>query len=303
MESLPPLKALRAFEAAARFESFNRAAEALSVTPSAVSHQVKLLEEFLGVPLFERRNRQVRLTRAGRAYLPPVRDAFEQIRIATGQARKRDASGALTVSSAPSFAVGWLMPRLAAFQLAHPDIEVRLTSSIELVDFATSDVDVGIRSGAGTWPDLESHRLIADEVVPVCSPSLLAGGGALHTPADLRDATLLHELARLGQWRSWFAAVGVDDVDTERGPKFQSAAMTVEAAIAGLGVAIANRRLVESHLESGRLVVPFDCDLPTASAYYLVYPKSRASDPRVDAFARWIVAAAAEVPAPEAANG
>lgn len=291
MQRLPPLKALRAFEAAARFESFNRAAEALNVTPSAVSHQVRALEEAIGVRLFKRLNRQVALTPQGRAYLPPIRDAFEQIRIATEQLRPRDEVEAITLSAAPSFAMAWLVPRLPQFQLAHPDIEVRLISAIELEDFTRPDVDVGIRSGRGRWPGLRSHRLMAEELVPVCSPELVESGQGLHEPADLAEATLLHELPRLGQWRSWLAAVGVQNVDAERGPKFQGASMTAEAAIAGLGVALANRPMVEAPLNDGRLVVPFDIRLPSESAYYLVYPEERAGDTTVEAFRTWILEA------------
>ena len=241
MKHFPPLKALRVFEAAARSESFNLAGEALNVTPSAVSHQVKALEDFLGIKLFQRRNRQVILTPEGRAYLTPIRDALEQIRIATEQIRCTEAAGSITLSVAPSFATGWLMPRLAQFQLSYPEIEVRLISSIELADFSDADLDAAIRTGRGSWPGLRSHRLIAEELVPVCSADFVRGEEGLRSPEDLRHATLLHEIPRLGLWRSWLAAVGIVDVDAERGPKFQGASMAVEAAVAGLGVALANR--------------------------------------------------------------
>jgi len=290
-QRLPPLSALRVFEAAARYESFNRAAEALHVTPSAVSHQVRSLEEFLGVALFHRLNRQVTLTAEGRAYLPPIRDALEQIHVATEQIRGRVATHVLALSVAPAFASGWLMPRLAKFQLAHPELEVRLISSVEVADLARSDVDVGIRTGSGDWPGLASHRLIAEELVPVCSPALVEQG--LRTLEDLRRFPRLHELPRLGHWRSWLNAVGLRDLDAEAGPKFQGATMVVEAAAAGLGVALANRALVEEQLRSGRLVVPFDIELPGANAYYLVYLEDRAGEPKIAAFSEWIVAEAA----------
>ena len=273
MNRLPPLKAVRVFEAAARFQSFNSAADALSVTPSAVSHQVKSLEEYLGIKLFKRLNRKVVLTPEGRAYLTPIRDALEQIRVATERIRCTEAAGAITLSVAPSFATGWLTPRLPQLQLDHPEIEVRLISAIELVDFADSDLDAAIRSGRGLWQGLRSHRLLAEELIPICKPDLAQGELRLRCLEDLRHATLLHEIPRLGLWRSWLTAVGVVDVDAERGPKFQGAAMAVEAAVAGLGVAIANRPLVEAHLRDGRLVIPFDIELPSDSAYYLVYPQ------------------------------
>ena len=289
MNRFPPLKALRVFEAAARTESFNLAAEALNVTPSAVSHQVKSLEGYLGVRLFQRRSRQVVLTPEGRSYLVPIRNALEEIRIATEQLRRGETTGTLTLSSAPSFAVGWLMPRLPQFQLEHPEIEVRLTSSVELVDFTGSDVDVAIRTGKGTWPKLRGHRLMAEELIPVCSPALSRQGRGLRRPEDLREATLIHELARLGQWRSWLAAVGVEGVDAERGPKLQGATMVVEAAVAGLGVAIASRSMLEKHLEDGRLVVPFDVEVPTESAYYLAYPEERENNAKIIGFKDWIL--------------
>ncbi len=291
MRRLPPLNALRTFEAAARFESFNRAAEELHVTPSAVSHQIRTLEEYLGVTLFRRLTRQIKLTPEGRAYLAPIRDALEQIRIATEQLARAGDAGPLTISSAPAFAAGWLMPRLNDFQLRHPEIEVRLTAAVELVDFARSDVDVGIRTGKGEWPGLRAHRLMREELVPVCSPALLDGPNPLARPEDLRHATLLHELPRLGQWRTWLSAAGVEGIDAERGPKFQNAAMAVEAAVSGLGVAIADRSLAEGHLQEGRLVAPFDIKLPSKHAYYLVYPEQRAGDPKIAAFSAWLVAA------------
>lgn len=289
MSQLPPLKALRVFEAAARTQSFNLAGEALNVTPSAVSHQIKSLEEFLGVKLFLRLNRKVVLTPEGRAYLVPIRNALEEVRIATDQLRRGESAGTITLSSAPSFAVGWLMPRLPQFQLEHPDIEVRLISSIELVDFANSDVDAAIRTGKGIWSGLCAHRLMAEELVPVCSPVLVRTGRGLRRPADLREANLIHDVARLGQWRSWLAAVGVEDVNPERGPKLQGADMVVEAAVAGLGVAIASRSVLERHIEEGRLVVPFDIELPSESAYYLVYPEHRRDNAKIVAFGKWIL--------------
>jgi len=292
MRRLPPLNAVRVFEAAARHQSFNRAAEELHVTPSAVSHQMRVLEEYLGVALFRRRTRRVELTPEGRTYLPAVRDALEQLRLATEQVARRGEAGPLTISAAPAFAVGWLMPRLAEFQLAHPDIEVRLTTSVELVDFDRSDVDVGIRTGDGDWPGLRSHRLMAEELVPVCSPALAEGPNGIRRLDDLRHATLLHQLPRLGDWRSWLSAVGVDGVDPDRGPKFQNAAMTVEAAAAGLGVALASRHLVEDQLRSGRLVAPLDVAPPHAhSCYYLVYPPERADSPKIAAFRDWVLGA------------
>ncbi len=293
MVRLPPLNAVRVFEAAARLASFNRAAEELHVTPSAVSHQVRALEEYLGVKLFQRLTRQVQLTTEGRLYLGPVRDALEQIRLATEQIARDRHSGPLTISAAPSFTVGWLMPRLSQFQLAHPDIEVRLNASVEVVDLTRSDVDVGIRSGTGEWPGLRGHRLMAEELVPVCSPALLEGTDAPAKPADLARTTLLHELPRIGQWRTWLSATGVQHPEPDRGPKLQNQALAVDAAAAGMGVALANRRFVESQLQDGRLVIPFETGFVSECVYYLVYPEARAHHHKVAAFRDWLLEAVA----------
>lgn len=294
---LPPLNAVHTFEAAARHLSFYRAAEELHVTPSAVSHQVRSLEGFLGARLFHRLTRQVVLTEEGQAYLPAIRAALDEIRAATERVTAARESGPLTMSVAPPFATGWLVPRLPRFQVAHPDIEIRLSlvRSTELVDFARSDVDIVIRYGEVDRPGLRNHRLITEELVPVCSPVLLAGPKPLMHPADLRHATLLHALPRLGQWQMWLSAAGVSGVDAERGPKFHNTPLTLDAALAGLGVAIADRRLVAKELDSGRLVVPFAIPLPTESAYYLVYPQERADYPKIAAFRDWLLAEVAKV--------
>ncbi len=289
MRRLPPLNAIRMFEAAARRLNFQRAATELHVTPSAVSHQIRLLEKFLGVPLFRRQGRQVALTPRGESYLAVIHEALERISAATERLTSPGALRTLTASVAPAFASPWLIPRLAGFQLIHPDIEVRLISSLEFADFTASDVDAAVRYGLGRWPGLRSHRLFSEELVPVCAPALRKGAQALRRPADLRTATLLHVLSRLGQWRTWLTLAKVKGVEAEQGPKFQTTPLALEAAVAGQGVAIADRRLVEPYLTSRRLAVLFDVPLPSASAYYLVYPESRANDPRIEAFRDWLL--------------
>jgi LysR family glycine cleavage system transcriptional activator len=291
---LPPLNSLRSFEAAARHASFLRAARELHVTPSAISHQIRALEKFLGVALFRRDGRQVLLTREGENYLQAVREGLTLIAAATGRIDSSRPGGVLTLSVAPAFATPWLAPRLAGFQLQHPELEVRLSSSIEPVDFRKSDVDAAVRYGAGRWPGLRSHRLFAEELLPVASPRLRLGRKRLRKPADLRAATLLHVMYRPGEWRMWLSAAGVTHDDAERGPKFHTTPLALEAAIAGHGVAIADRRLVADHLRSGRLVAPFDTVLPREFAYYLVYPQNRANDPNVAVFREWLLAEAAE---------
>lgn len=291
MQRLPPLNAIRAFEAAARHLSFNRAAEELHVTPSAISHQVRTLEEFLGVSLFRRHSRSVSLTADGESLLPPVHGALESIAAATARLTARRRTGPLTMSVAPAFASGWLVPRLPGFQVEHPDVEVRLISSVNLVDFGASDVDLAVRYGNGQWPGLVSHRLLAEELLPVCSPALLKGDHALRVPADLAHTTLLHVLPRLGEWRQWLRAAGVEGVDPERGPKFESSALALEAAVAGLGVVMADRSLAARELDAGRLVTPFESiAMPHGDhAYWLVYPQSSRDDPRIGAFRDWML--------------
>lgn len=292
MRRLPPLHAVHAFEAAARHLSFQHAAAELHVTPSAVSHQVRSLEEFLGVRLFNRRARRVSLTTAGQAYLQAIRAALDQIKAATDRIAAGRDRGPLTMNVSPSFAAGWLVPRLSRFQVAHPSIEVRLNlvrSTERLVDFARSEVDLAIRHGEIDSPGLRKHRLIAEELVLVCSPALLAGPKPLKHLADLRYFTLLHVLPRLDQWQLWLNAAGVTGVNAERGPKFHNTPLTVEAAIAGMGVALADRRLVAKDLQSGRLVTPFDIALPGESAYYLIYPEDRADNPKIVAFRDWVL--------------
>jgi LysR family glycine cleavage system transcriptional activator len=300
MRRLPPLNTLRSFESAARHGSFLRAARELHVTASAVSHQIRALERFLGVPLFRRDGRQVLLTREGQNYLPGIREGLRLMAAATERIHVPRAGGVLTLSVAPSFARPWLAPRLAGFQMEHPELEVRLTTSLELVDFTKSDVDAGVRYGAGRWRGLRSHRLFAEELIPVASPGLRVGRKRLGKPADLRHATLLHVIPRLGQWRMWLQAAGVTDIDAERGPKFHTTPLALEAAIAGHGVAIADRGLITDHIGGGRLVAPFDVVLPTEFAYYLVYPKRRENDPNIATFREWLLAEArrSEEPGP-----
>ncbi len=288
MVTLPPLGTLRVFEAAARHLSFQQAAEELHVTPSAVSHQIKALEDFLGKPLFTRAKRRVTLTPEGRKYLLPIQQALDDIRAATARFRETQDSRLLTISVAPSLASGWLVPRLSVFQMKHPDIEVRITTSTQTVDLRKAlDIDIGIRFGDGQWPGLRAHRLLDMQLVPVCSPELLEQHGPIKKPSDLAGLTLLHALPRLGDWRSWFASAGARDVDPDRGPKFQDTPLAINAAVNGLGVAIADRQLVQAELDSGRLVAPFDITVPSTIGYYLVYRNNQHNDPRIKAFRDW----------------
>ena len=288
MARLPPLNALRAFEAAGRHLSFTRAAQELNVTQAAISHQIKSLEEYLGIRLFRRQNRGLLLTDAGQAYLPDVRRAFERLATATDKLQARDASGVLTVSVLPSFGAKWLVPRLARFRLAHPEIDVRLSASEALVDFTRDDVDVAIRHGQGHYPGLSVTPLMREVAFAVCSPALLTGPHPIRTPEDLRRHTLLHDDDET-TWAMWLRAAGVDTIDPTRGPFFDDSSMTLHAAVNGQGVALGRSALAHDDLKAGRLVRLFDISLPCRAAYYLVYPEHTASRPKIQAFRQWLL--------------
>lgn len=290
----PPLNALRAFEAAARHLSFTKAAQELSVTQAAISHQVKALEQYLGLRLFRRLNRALLLTEEGQAYMPAIRDAFDKIGQATAALKRRDSAGALTVTTIPSFAAKWLVPRLDRFRTAHPEIDVRLTTSMHLVDFSREDVDVGIRYGTGGYAGLDVHRIMEDAVFPVCSPVLLSGPQPLRTPADLACHTLLHDDYVIG-WAGWLTATGLDatarrGIDDTAGPYFNQSDLMIQAAIAGHGVALGRASLVEDDLLAGRLVRPFDLSLTAPHAYFLVCLPGGLARPKLAAFHKWLTA-------------
>jgi len=298
---LPPLNALRAFEAAARHLSFAKAAEELSVTPAAVSQQIRSLEASLGVKLFRRLPRSVVITEAGQAGLVALREGFERIAEAAELFRAQASDNTLVVSVVPPFAAKWLVPRLDRFQCRHPDIEVRVDASSRLVDFAREEVDVAIRYGAGHYPGLVTRRLTrgTEVVFPVCSPRLLDGPHPLRRPDDLRWHTLIHTDWR-GQedawpnWRTWLMAAGVTDVDTSRGPRFNSGTLAVQAAVQGQGVALGNQFLAAPELAEDRLVKPFglSVEAPAHFAHYLVCPRAAEDKPKVAAFCRWVLAEA-----------
>ena len=288
---LPPLNGLRAFEAAARHLSFTKAADELHVTQAAISHQVKALEEHLGIALFRRLNRALMLTEEGQSYMPALREAFDRIDHATARLASFDARGPLTLSVLPSFAAKWLVPRIGRFRDVHPDIDVRVAPEHALVDFGRGDVDVAIRYGRGKYDGLRSDRLFTEEVVPVCSPAVAEGPHPIRVPADLRHHTLLHDDEH-SDWRSWLLAVGVDDVDPTRGTIFTDSSMLVQAAVEGQGVALARGALAADDLRAGRLVRPLSMSLPVEYAYYLVCPEATADRPKINAFRDWILAEA-----------
>lgn len=289
MRTLPPLAAIRAFEAAARHQSFTRAAEELGTTQAAISHQIKLLEERLGVRLFLRQPRRVVLSEAGERLAPSVTTAFESLRAAFAAVRDSDA-GVLSVSALHTFTANWLVPRLGGFQHAHPSIAVRLETTDRCTDFAREPIDVGIRSGEGRWPGLAAHRLMPLEYAPVCGPSLLRRSKPLRTPADLLDLPLLGPTDPW--WRNWFAVAGVDEPHLERQTDIRLGSQSFEAmaAMAGQGVAIVTTAFFRDEIESGRLVRPFDivCREEDKS-YWLVYPTERARSRKVRVFRDWLL--------------
>ena len=294
---LPPLNALRAFEAAARHLSVTKAADELNVTPAAVSHQVKALEEQLGVTLFRRLNRALMLTDAGQLFLPGLRDGFDRLAEAADKVRAECEGGTLAVSVGPSVAAKWLVPRLDRFRAAHPDIDLRIDATDRLANFAREDIDVAIRYGPGRYPGLRVDQLFAQEVFPVCSRKLCEGPPPLREPGDLRHHTLLHVDWRTQDetwpnWRMWLLTAGVEGVEPTRGPKFSQESMVVQAAIEGHGVALASSVLVADDLAADRLCKPFTLSLPIRFAYYVVAPEAAADRPKVAAFRAWILAEA-----------
>jgi LysR family glycine cleavage system transcriptional activator len=290
---LPSLNALKAFEASARQESFTKAAQELCVTQGAVSHQVKALETELGVRLFRRERQRLVITDAGRAYLEVVRDAFDRLAMGTERLLQRQNAGTLTVTTSPNFAAKWLVHRLGRFSDAHPGISLRVSASIQHVDFAREDIDLAIRHGDGQWPGLHVARLCAEELFPVCSPTLLRGRAALRSPHDLNNHPLLHVNDRR-EWGKWLEGAGVRDVDLAHGPLFNQASMAIDAAVDGQGIALARTALAAWDLLAKRLVRPFAFALKAPYSYWIVCPNSTASLPKIATFRDWLLAEAAD---------
>ncbi len=300
---LPPLNALRAFEAAARHLSFSKAAEELFVTPAAISHQIKALEEHLGVQLFRRLSRSLALTEAAQNCLPKLREGFDCLAGSVEVLREQEDSGILTASMPPALAAKWLVPRLDNFMLAHPEIEMRIAASSGLIDanggsndpmdLRRDDVDIAIRFGNGDYPGYHVERMLSLRSTLLCSPRLLKGRHPLRAPADLRHHTLLHSKSVFGYasgalWRLWLARAGVEDIDVERGPWFSDTSLAIEAALDGQGATIAPPLLMLGDIVAGRLVMPFDVTVPLDYAYWIVCPEHAARQPKIVAFSEWL---------------
>ena len=289
---LPPLNALKAFEATARSESITRAAEELSVTQGAVSQQVKALEATLGVKLFSRERQRLVITEAGREYLAVVRDALDRIAVGTERLVQRQSSGILTVSTSPDFAAKWLVYRLGRFAESHPDIDLRVSATADRIDFAREDVDLAVRHGDGNWVGLHVVRLCPEQLFPVCSPKLVSGRKRITKASDLLKFPLL----RLDDWKTWmrwFEAAGVTDA-VAHGPILNRASLLIDAAVDGQGVALARTVLAAWDIINGRLVRPIDVSLKMSNTYWIVCPKVTSSVPKIATFRNWLLAEAAE---------
>ncbi|MGI5308651.1 transcriptional regulator GcvA [Rheinheimera sp. WS51] len=285
---LPPLNALKAFETAARHLSFTKAADEMYVTQAAISHQIKALEEHLGIKLFMRKNRSLLLTEEGQSYFLDVKDIFSQLYESTEKLLARGAKGSLTVSLQPSFAIQWLVPRLNQFAELHPDIDVRI-KAVDLDEGSlTDDVDIAIYYGRGNWRNLHSDKLHPEYLLPVCSPLLLTSGKKLTEPADLRHHNLLHDGSRQA-WKAWFTSQGLKQFNVNQGPIFSHSSMVLQAAIHGQGVALAHNVLTRPDINSGRLIVPFNHVLISKDAYYLVCRESQSELGKIAAFRQWMM--------------
>jgi LysR family transcriptional regulator, glycine cleavage system transcriptional activator len=292
LRRLPPLNALKAFEAAARSESFTRAAEELSVTQAAVSQQVKALEATLGLTLFNRERQRLVITEAGREYLAVVRDALDRIALGTNRLVQRQLAGVLTVSTSPDFAAKWLVHRLGRFAEAHPEIDLRVSATLHHVDLVREQVDLAIRHGEGDWAGLDVVRLCSERLFPVCSPNLFSGRNRITKASDLLKLPLLR-LDDWSTWSRWFDAAGISN-PTMRGPVLNQASMLIDAAIDGQGVALARTALAAWDVINGRLVVPIDVSLRMQNTFWIVCPKATSSVPKIKTFRDWLLAEAAE---------
>lgn len=285
---LPPLNALKAFEAAARHLSFTRAADELFVTQAAVSHQIKALEEFLSMKLFIRRNRTLLLTEEGQAYFLDLKDIFKSLQEATEKLLARGSKGAITVAMPPSFASQWLVPRISKFSIANPDIDVRIKAVDFDEGFLDDDVDVAVYYGKGRWSGVQADKLHTEFLTPLCSPSLFSGPKPLHSLDDLKHHVLLHDMSREA-WKSWLKQIGIKGVNVNQGPVFSHSMLVLQAAALGQGIALGNTILAKPEIDAGRLVMPFEERVESRDAFYLVCDESQADLGKIAAFREWIL--------------
>lgn len=288
---LPPLNALRVAEVAGRQGSFTRAAEELHVTPGAISRQIKLLEEILGIDIFERNSQGLRLPPESQRYIKDLTEGFEKLASATRHFVHSQGAQPLHVHCTMTFALRWLVPRLASFHATFPKRNVRLTTAnmpVE-VQVETGDIDIIISLGDGNWPSLDSHRLVDSELVPACSPKLAASFDRAKGIGELAQQTLLHSLAVPNDWENWQKIANVDGLDPYGGLRFESSTLAYQAAVEGIGVAIAQRCMIEDDIQFGRLVVPFDVPHKDGKAYYLIHTPTTARESRLVEFRDWLL--------------
>jgi LysR family glycine cleavage system transcriptional activator len=290
---LPPLNSLRAFEVAARHMSFQKAAEELNVTPSALSYQIRQLEDFLQVPLFVRLNRAVRLTDAGERIAPGIHDAFERLVETMGRLKGPAPANVLTVSTGPAFAAKWLSPRLHKFLERYPQIDIRISANLKLTDFRSDEVDLSIRFGGGNYPGLHVERLADEHVLPLISPRLLERLGGHLQPEDLGRVALLHDdsanfMINAVSWADWLRRARVANVDPTRGPRFSHADHALEAALDGAGIVLGRLTLSMRDIASGRLVAPFDLMVPAQAGFYFCCLPERLDEPKIRSFRDFI---------------
>ena len=282
---LPPMQALRAFEAAAREQSLTRAADSLRLTHGAISHQIKALEADLGVRLFARAGRGIRLTDEGERFAKRFRGALTELADAVREVADRSNPRLLRISVTPSFAGRWLLPRMARFAAAHPDIDLDVRANMANVDFQRDDAEAAVRYGMGSWDGVVSEHLLDELFFPVCSPQL--AHGRLHRrPEDLARHTLLRSEDEF--WQPWFAAAGLPWPEPDRGPIFNDASHLMQAAVAGQGIALARTSLLANDVRNGLLVRLFDIDVPSPRKYFLVYPPRLAESPKIALFRQWL---------------
>lgn len=291
---LPSLAALKAFESVGRHLSFQRAADELCLTPSAVSHQVRTLESQLGTRLFVRRHHELELTRIGDSYLSRIQAVIADLLDATADVVNSNGQAPLTVQLCPSLAATWMVRRLSTFRQENTDLEINIVTPYEDPHFLLPEVDVGVLYGTGNWTGVRAEHLLAEEIFPVCSPEYLESSAPLKTPADLENHTIIRcALASNPEWQYWLEHVGHADLKPRQNLRFHNRVQTIEGAAQGLGIAMGRRPIVDEALQSGKLVIPFEQRLPGYGAYYLVYPDQAGRLPRISAFRTWIIDQAA----------
>ena len=290
MLRLPPLNTLRSFEAAARTGSFSQAAEELAATASAVSHQIKSLENYLGVILFYRKKRKAELTDSGEKYLTSITHALREIASATEQLKSRSGTDLITISMTPHFLTRWMMPRIGKFQEQYPEIELQINASMGLIDFDKSSTDMAIYFGNGDWPEIQVHFLKDIHLVPICSPQIITKYKPLSEPGDIRFHPLIHVSKRLSEWSQWLAMANVQFRERRQGLQLSNSMLTNAAAAERLGIALGDPTLLGPELQAGKLIIPFDLPLNIHRSFYLVYQKDRPLSYGMEVFKKWVMA-------------